>query len=73
MKRINKLKHKTNTAVVSTKRRSALYSGANFSVRKFISAGLLAVGLIPMIAFSGVVQMEITSGGYGDTEVRVQQ
>lgn len=29
------------------------------------------MGLIPMIAFAGIVQMATTSGTYGDSEVRV--
>lgn len=32
-------------------------------------AGLLAMAMIPMIAFAGIVQMAMMTGGYGDNDV----
>lgn len=36
----------------------------------FECAGLLAMALIPMIAFSGIVQLSMVAGKYGDSNVR---
>lgn len=36
------------------------------------ATGLLAVAMIPMIAFAGIVQMSMMTGGYGDNDVSLK-